>query len=116
VTGGGASLLRAAVQAAPGIDASETDRMAAKVLARALGAPLRAIVGNRGRDATHISGLVASSCDARSGYDADGDRIADLHTAGIVDACDVTVEALLRAVATAVTLASVAAATASVSK
>ena len=116
VTGGGASLLRAAVQAASLVGAGETERMAAKVLVTALGAPLRAIVGNRGRDATHMSGLVAASCDACSGYDADGDRIADLHTAGIVDACEVTVEGLLRAVSTAVTLASVAAATASVSK
>jgi chaperonin GroEL (HSP60 family) len=98
------------------VSGSEIDRMAANVLARALGAPLRAIVSNRGRDATHIAGLVAATSDASSGYDADGDRVANLHTVGILAACAATVEALRRAGATAAPLASVAAATASVSK
>lgn len=116
VTGGGASFFRAAVQAAGTASSSETELMAANVLAGALSAPMRAIVSNRGRDAAHMTGLVASSSDTSSGYDAAGDRVTNLHAAGIVDACEIMVEALTRAVATAAALASVAAATAAVSK
>jgi chaperonin GroEL len=116
VTGGGASLFRAAVRARATESGSETERTAAKVLADALAAPLRAIVSNRGRDAAHMAALVAASSDISNGYDATSDRVTNLHTAGIVDACEIMVEAFTRAAATAATLASVAAATASVSK
>lgn len=113
VTGGGASLLRAAMQAAPAASASEIERAAASVLMKALGAPLRAIVGNRGRDAMQMAGLVAAASDTGSGYDAASDLVTNLCAAGIIDACEIIVEALLRAVSTAAMLASVAAATTS---
>ncbi|MCY0149282.1 chaperonin GroEL [Hoeflea sp. G2-23] len=116
VQGGGTSFFRAAVQAAAAASGNETELMAAKVLAGALGAPMRAIVSNRGRDAAHMVGLVALSSDTSTGYDAAGDRITNLHAAGIIDACEITVEALTRAVATAATLGSVAAATSPLSK
>ena len=56
--------------------------------------------------------MLAAGGDARRGYDAVTDQIADMFAAGIIDACEVTAEALLRAVSTAATLATVAVATA----
>ncbi|CAM5557473.1 chaperonin GroEL [Aquamicrobium terrae] len=111
VAGGGAALLHAAVQAARTTIGGETEHAAAGVLERALAAPLRAIVANRGRDASYMAGLVAAGSNAADGFDAVGDRYGDLIAAGVVDACELTVEAMLRAVSTAVMLASVAAAT-----
>ncbi len=106
VAGGGASLLHAATAALD--DArGEQDRIVAAMLQQALGAPLRAVVRNRGRDGRRVSALVAASRDPAIGYEAEGDRITDLHQASVVDACDVVTDALSSAVSTAVTLASV---------
>lgn len=113
VAGGGAALLHAAAQAARVTIGDGTERAAAGVLERALAAPLRAIVANRGRDASYVAGLVAASSNDAEGFDAVADQYGDLIAAGVVDACELTVEALLRAVSTAATLASVAAATVS---
>ncbi len=112
VAGGGAALLHAATGLGHPADPSGVDGAAASVLARALGAPLRTIIGNRGGDGEQIGAAVAASGDARCGYDAAADQVTDMFAAGIVDACEVTVEALLRAVSTAATLATVAVATA----
>jgi len=112
VAGGGAALLHAATGLGHPADPSGVDGAAASVLARALGAPLRTIIGNRGGDGEQIGASVAASGDVRCGYDAAADQVTDMFAAGIVDACEVTVEALLRAVSTAATLATVAVATA----
>lgn len=111
IAGGGAALLHAAARAARETAADEMERAAGSVLARALAAPLRAIVANRGRDASHMAGRVAAASNDVEGYDAASDRYGDLIEAGVVDACETTVEALRRAVSTAAALASVAAAT-----
>ena len=113
VAGGGAALLHAAAQAARVTIGDGTERAAAGVLERALAAPLRAIVANRGRDASYMAGLVAASSNDAEGFDAVADQYGGLIAAGVVDACELTVEALLRAISTATTLASVAAATVS---
>lgn len=116
VPGGGAAILNAAAKAARETIGGGMEGAAATVLARALSAPLRAIVANRGRDASYMAGRVAAASSDVEGYDVVGDCYGDLIAAGVVDSCELTVELLLRAVSTAATLASVAAATASAAR
>ena len=116
IAGGGAALLHAAAKAARETAGGEMERAGAAVLSRALAVPLRAIVANCGRDASHMAGRIAAASNDAEGYDAVSDRYGDLIDAGVVDACETTGEALRRAVSTAATLASVAAATMSAAR
>lgn len=104
VPGGGTALFRAAPAVRTWAEGLEGDvRTGARLLARALEAPLRQIVENAGQDGSVVAGTLANRS-AGIGYDALTDTYVDMLAAGILDPRKVTRLALENAASVAETL------------
>ena len=97
VPGGGVALLRAVDQVDKGIKSSglNGDReVGARIVLKALEAPIRSIVENAGLEAALIVDKVRSNKSASHGFDAAEEKYCDLVKEGIIDPAKVTRVAL----------------------
>lgn len=93
VAGGGAALLSARTALTGLPEKHDEDRMAYRLLARALEEPMRTIIRNAGG----VPDLLlekAKECPPGTGFDAHAGRLVDMHAAGIQDAVAVLKKAV----------------------
>ncbi len=105
VPGGGAALLSiipAVKKACESLDGDELT--GAKIVIRALEAPVRQIAANAGIDGGIVAHTIINAGDANYGYDAAKERYCDMVEAGILDPTKVTRSALQNAASVASTL------------
>ncbi len=102
IPGGGLSLLNCGrgLRAAAGGQDSPEARAARQIMAAALEAPMRALLGNGGYDAGEILAQLGSY-DCGFGFDLMKGEFVDMAEAGVFDVAGVQVEALQRAVTSA---------------
>lgn len=104
VTGGGTALLRTAPLVRDWAETREGDeKTGARILARALEAPVRQIAENSGVDGSVVVGRLAE-LPPEMGYDAAENQYVDMAQTGILDPTRVTRLALENAVSVAATL------------
>jgi chaperonin GroEL len=99
VPGGGVALARAALDVDKMISKMENDdqRKGAQIISRALSAPLRQIATNAGQPGDVVLEKVVTKKDNQFGYDARGNRYANLVDAGIIDPVKVAKSAIQNA-------------------
>ncbi len=102
VAGGGTAPLHTTAAVDAVIDALEGDeRTGARIVRKALEAPLRQIAANAGREGSVIIDKIMSGSDANYGFDAQKEVYGDMIKAGIVDPTKVTRSALENAASVA---------------
>ena len=102
VAGGGTAPLHTTVAVDAVIDALEGDeRTGARIVRKALEAPLRQIAANAGLEGSVIIDKIMSGSDANYGFDAQKEVYGDMIKAGIVDPTKVTRSALENAASVA---------------
>ena len=102
VAGGGTAPLHTTAAVDAVIDALEGDeRTGARIVRKALEAPLRQIAANAGLEGSVIIDKIMSGSDANYGFDAQKDVYGDMIKAGIVDPTKVTRSALENAASVA---------------
>ena len=95
VAGGGTAPLHTTAAVDAVIDALEGDeRTGARIVRKALEAPLRQIAANAGLEGSVIIDKIMSGSDANYGFDAQKEEYVDMIAAGIVDPTKVTRSAL----------------------
>jgi chaperonin GroEL len=99
--GGGVALLRAAAVLDKDAKGTDAYAAAARILQKALAAPLIAIAENAGMDGEVAARKVLASSNYNFGYDANALEFCDLMEKGIIDATKVTRMALENAVSVA---------------
>lgn len=103
LAGGGLTLYNVAKKYANKTHHSKSKRIAYMIIAKALGAPLRQILENAGKDADKLYG---NSNSWIYGYDVKGERYGNLLKLGIIDPVKVTRSALQNAMSVATTILS----------
>ena len=104
IAGGGSAYVHASKELASFADSLEGDeKTGARIVLKALRAPLNKIAENAGADGSVIINKVEESADG-IGYDALNDKFVDMIEAGIVDPAKVTRSALQNATSVAATL------------
>ena len=93
--GGGVALLRA-ITAVRETKAKGDEKIGVEIVARALEAPIRQIVGNSGLDGSVVADEVRSM-PTNTGYDANAGKYIDMFKAGIIDPAKVVKSALRNA-------------------
>ena len=102
VAGGGTAPLHTTAAVVAGVDALEGDeRTGARIVRKALEAPLRQIAANAGLEGSVIIDKIMSGSDANYGFDAQKEVYGDMIKAGIVDPTKVTRSALENAASVA---------------
>ena len=102
VAGGGTAPLHTTAAVDAVIDALEGDeRTGARIVRKALEAPLRQIAANAGLEGSVIIDKIMSGSDANYGFDAQKEVYGDMIKAGIVDPTKVTRSALENAASVA---------------
>ena len=102
VAGGGTAPLHTTAAVDAVIDALEGDeRTGARIVRKALEAPLRQIAANAGLEGSVIIDKIMSGSDANYGFDAQKEVYGDMIKAGIVDPTNVTRSALENAASVA---------------
>ena len=102
VAGGGTAPLHTTAAVDAVIDALEGDeRTGARIVRKALAAPLRQIAANAGLEGSVIIDKIMSGSDANYGFDAQKEVYGDMIKAGIVDPTKVTRSALENAASVA---------------
>ena len=102
VAGGGTAPLHTTAAVDAVIDALEGDeRTGARIVRKALEAPLRQIAANAGLEGSVIIDKIMSGSDANYGFDAQKEEYGDMIKAGIVDPTKVTRSALENAASVA---------------
>ncbi len=102
VAGGGTAPLHTTAAVDAVIDALEGDeRTGARIVSKALEAPLRQIAANAGLEGSVIIDKIMSGSDANYGFDAQKEVYGDMIKAGIVDPTKVTRSALENAASVA---------------
>ena len=102
VAGGGTAPLHTTAAVDAVIDALEGDeRTGARIVRKALEAPLRQIAANAGLEGSVIIDKIMSGSDANDGFDAQKEVYGDMIKAGIVDPTKVTRSALENAASVA---------------
>ncbi len=111
VTGGGTALIRAGAKVsqrlpkAPSADIAHEFEVGARVLLKALDAPLRQIAVNAGKDDGEVIVDQVRKSSGNEGYDAQADKmLKDMFAAGIIDPVKVTRTGLERAASAAAIL------------
>ncbi len=105
VAGGGVALLKCFKPLKAFVETLEGDeKIGAKIVLKALEAPIRQIAKNAGVDGGVIAEKVASNESKNFGYDALNDKFVDMIEAGIIDPTKVTRSALQNAASAASTL------------
>ncbi len=111
VTGGGTALIRAGAKVAqrlpkaPSADIAHEFEVGARVLLKALDAPLRQIAINAGKDDGEVILDQVRKSSGHEGYDAQADKmLKDMFVAGIIDPVKVTRTGLERAASAAAIL------------
>jgi chaperonin GroEL len=103
VPGGGVSLLacRPALQERLDQSTDPDERVAYRILIKALEEPIRTILTNAGYDASEVMAEIIKRADAGYGFDVRSGQIVDMAKAGIFDAASVQKAAVHSAVASA---------------
>ena len=105
VAGGGTALVNVISAVEAVVDTLEGDeRTGAKIVAKALEAPMRQIADNAGADGSVIISKIRESGKVGYGYDAYREEYCDMMEAGIVDPAKVTRSALQNAASIAATV------------
>ncbi|MBN2023481.1 MAG: chaperonin GroEL [Pirellulales bacterium] len=103
VPGGGVALLRSE-KALKKLDLEGDEALGARIVAKVLDAPLRAIANNAGQDGAVVVNRVRAMKGKNDGYDAEKDAYCDLVAAGIIDPAKVVRTALQNAASVATLL------------
>lgn len=93
--GGGVALLRS-IKAVKALEVEGDEKIGVDILIRALQAPIRQIVSNRGEDGAVVADEVLQ-LKGNNGYDASNGEYVDLVEAGVIDPAKVVKTALLNA-------------------
>jgi chaperonin GroEL len=93
--GGGVALLRC-IEAVSEVKAKGDEKIGVAIVAKALEAPIRQIVGNCGQDGAVVADEVRSM-KSNQGFDANSGEYTDMYKAGIIDPAKVVKNALLNA-------------------
>jgi chaperonin GroEL len=93
--GGGVALLRC-IDAVSEVKAKGDEKIGVAIVAKALEAPIRQIVGNCGQDGAVVADEVRSMA-KNQGFDANTGEYKDMYKAGIIDPAKVVKNALLNA-------------------
>ncbi len=96
VPGGGVALFRAR-EVVDNLELEGDQKVGARILKRALEAPLRQIAENAGKESAEVVSKVAASKDKNYGYNAKADTYEDLVKAGVIDPTKVVRSALQNA-------------------
>jgi chaperonin GroEL len=99
--GGGLALIHCSDAVAEMSFSDPLDKMAAGILARALEEPFRQLARNAGVEPSKLLREIRKTKEGTRGYDFARLQMCDLREAGIIDSCNVTLNALQNAVSTA---------------
>ncbi|HEX6987572.1 MAG TPA: chaperonin GroEL, partial [Planctomycetaceae bacterium] len=94
--GGGVALLRC-VEAVRGVKAKGDEQIGVEIVAKALQAPIRQIVENRGEDGAVVAAEVLEAKDVNYGYNAATGEYGDMLKMGVIDPAKVVKFALTNA-------------------
>jgi len=91
--GGGVALLRA-IEAIENVKAKGDEKIGVEIVTRALEAPIRQIVANRGDDGSVVADEVKHLKSPTEGYNAATGKYVDMYKAGVIDPAKVVKSAL----------------------